>query len=148
MLVASILQSLFADSNTAAHYDALEELVVSLLQGDTQSILPVVIPSLFYAQTVAVQKSEVMGSVDELLHYLDSASAITSSSTLFSKLTSAAAPSSPKTMYMMMMPLDTVESEGEEEEEEIKHSKQSPSAHTEGGNEIPLSPMELGSCVY
>jgi hypothetical protein len=148
MLVASILQSLFADSNTAAHYDALEELVVSLLQGDTQSILPVVIPSLFYAQTVAIQKSEVMGSVDELLHYLDSAAAITPSSTLFSKLTSAVAPPSPKSMYMMMMPLDTVESEGEEEEEEIKHGKQSPSAHTDGGSEIPLSPTELGSGIF
>ena len=117
-----------------------------MLQGDTQSVLPLILPALFYTQTVAIQKSEVTGSIDELLHYLDSASAITSSSSLFSKLATPITPQSPKSMYMMVLPLDTVQSEGEEEEEEERRLNQPHVSPSDTAGEIPLTPTENGPC--
>lgn len=115
------------------------------MHGDTQNVLLAILPALFYAQTVAIQKSEVTGSVEELLQYLDSASAITASSSLFSKLVATTtAPQSPKSMYMMVMPLDTVESEGEEEEEEEKRSNIPHVSLSDTAGEIPLTPTENG----
>ncbi len=143
--MASILQSLFFDTNTPDHYSILEQLIISLLQGDTQNVLPLILPALFYAQTVAIQKSEVTGSIEELLHYLDSASAITSSSSLFSKLATPTAPQSPKSMYLMVLPLDTVQSEGEEEEEEERRSNQPHVSPSDTAGEILLTPTENGS---
>ena len=143
--MARILQSLFFDTNTPDHYSILEQLIISLLQGDTQNVLPLILPALFYAQTVAIQKSEVTGSIEELLHYLDSASAITSSSSLFSKLATPTAPQSPKSMYLMVLPLDTVQSEGEEEEEEERRSNQPHVSPSDTAGEILLTPTENGS---
>ena len=86
--------------------------------------MPFLIPAVFYAQTAGIQKSEVTGSTEELLSYLDSESAITGSSLLFEKLIqsnesenggSNGRMNPPQSLLMMSQPLDTVEEDEEED---------------------------------
>ena len=138
-LAATLLQSLFISTNTDEHYNAIKSLVATLLRGDTQSVLEVVIPALFHAQSITTQKLDVSGTAEPLLQYINSVTTLNYSSAYAKLSTPVQSPST--NMFLISKPLDTVISEEEEDEEdsvELSHS-----TVVEGSSEIHLTATEI-----
>lgn len=143
MLAASLLRSLFLDSNTPQHYEALGRLLLALLRGSPQEALLVLLPLLFYLQTFAVQ--QLLGSnAEELLQFVDSEAALAEAAE-GSGLPSPTA--QPGAMFLLKAPLDTLASEEEEDEEEEEAPQAPPEVlpTSETSNEIPILPQEAGA---
>ena len=138
-MAATLLQSLFISTNTDEHYNAIKSLVATLLRGDTQSVLEVVIPALFHAQSITTQKLDISGTAEPLLQYINSVTTLNYSSAYAKLSTPVQSPST--NMFLISKPLDTVISEEEEDEEdsvELSHS-----TVVEGSSEIHLTPTEI-----
>lgn len=129
---------MFLSTNTSEHYDSIQTFISTLLHGDTQSVLEVIVPSLFHAQTVTVQKLDISGAAEPLLQYINSVAALNSSQT-FSKL-STPLPLPSNNLFMVSDALDTVVSEEEEDEEVIDVPQPEDS---EAAVEIPLTQLEI-----
>lgn len=125
-------------SNTSEHYDSIQTFISTLLHGDTQSVLEVIVPSLFHAQTVTVQKLDISGTAEPLLQYINSVTALNSSQA-FAKL-STVLPIPTNNLFMVSDALDTVVSE-EEEDEDVSDAL--PPEESEATVEIPLTQLEI-----
>ena len=125
-------------SNTSEHYDSIQTFISTLLHGDTQSVLEVIVPSLFHAQTVTVQKLDISGTAEPLLQYINSVTALNSSQA-FAKL-STVLPIPTSNLFMVSDALDTVVSE-EEEDEDVSDAL--PPEESEATVEIPLTQLEI-----
>ena len=56
MFASGLLRSLFLPDSTASHYDALVALITSYLHGSPTDALLQIVPLVFYAQALAIQK--------------------------------------------------------------------------------------------
>ena len=130
MFTSSLLRSLFHPSNAASHYDALVALVTSYLHGSPVDALLQIIPLVFYAQALAIQKSDGLAHED-LVADLESAAG------------SSVKPAAPQTnSFMVMAPLDTVVEDEEESEEEGNVVKEATAGRESMPDVVPI-PSEL-----
>ena len=105
MFASGLLRSLFLPDSTASHYDALVALITSYLHGSPTDALLQIVPLVFYAQALAIQKIDGLEHED-LVSDLESA------------VWSSSKTAAPQTSFVVMAPLDTVVEDEEESEEE------------------------------
>lgn len=116
----------------------IQTLISTLLHGDTQSVLEVIVPFLFHVQTVTVQKLDISGAAEPLLQSINFVTDLNSSQE-FSKLQTSLPPAA-SNLFMVTETLDTVVSE-EEEDEEMNDA--SAPEESEAAVEIPLTQFEI-----
>lgn len=131
-----MLRALFVATNTPAHLDALVALLSSFLHGSPQDALLQLVPLVFCAQKLAIQKSDQQDHA-ALIAALDSELAFAPA-----KGESFAQNRQAGSLLMVMTPLDTVE-EGEEEEEEETPEEVEEAADPDTMPEIVLLPSEV-----
>lgn len=139
VFATSVLRSLFVVSNTPAHFDAVVALLTSFLHGSPQDALLVLVPLVFCAQQLAIQKSDERDHA-ALIAALDSELAFTPA-----KGEAPAQSRQGNSLFMVLTPLDTVE-EGEEEEPEAAREEAREPKEEAGDDPMPeivLLPNEV-----